>query len=63
MNLELVNIFAIVGLVLFFEGCSFSKDNIKSVVQTNSAVEIVKYKNEIVSTLIEYKKKLDIRNL
>lgn len=62
MNLKLVNVFAIVVLVLFFEGCSFSKDNIKSVVQTNSAVEIVKYKNEIVSTLIEYKKKLDVRN-
>ena len=62
MNLKLVNIFAIVILVLFFEGCSLSKGSIQSIAQTNSALEIVKYKNEITSTLIKYKKKLDLRN-
>jgi hypothetical protein len=49
-------------LVLFFNGCSFNKDSIKSIAQTNSAIEIIKYKNEITSSLLEYKKKLDLRN-
>ena len=62
MNIKLVKIFAIVCLVLFFTGCGFSKQNIQSMARTNSSSEIVKYKNEITTSLLKYKKKLDLRN-
>lgn len=62
MNIKLVRIFTILILVLFFQGCSFNKQSIQSMARTNSASEIVKYKNEITSSLLKYKKKLDLRN-
>jgi hypothetical protein len=48
--------------ILFFQACSFNNDTVKSIVQTNSASEIIKYKSKSIISLIEYKKKLDIRN-
>lgn len=62
MNIQLVRSFTILVFLLFFNGCSLNKQSIQSIAQTNSAVEIVKYKNEITSTLLKYKKKLDLRN-
>ena len=62
MNINVVKLFAILSLVLIFNGCSFNTQSIKSIAQTNSAIEIIKYKNEITSSLLEYKKKLDLRN-
>jgi hypothetical protein len=62
LNIKLVRTTTIIFLVLFFNGCSFSQESIKSIAQTNSAIEIIKYKNEITSSLLEYKKKLDLRN-
>jgi len=48
--------------VLLFYGCSFSQDSIKSVAQSNAASEITNYKNETITSLLKYKKKLDLRN-
>ncbi len=62
MNIKLVNILVIVFLVLFFYGCGFNKQSIQSMVRTNSSSEIEKYKNEITTSLLKYKKKLDLRN-
>ena len=62
MNIKIVKLFTIVLFVLLFNGCSFSKESIQSIAQTNSAKEIISYKNEITSSLLEYKKKLDLRN-
>lgn len=63
MNIKLVEkTFIITSLVLFFDGCGFNKQSIQSIARTNSSSEIVKYKNEITSSLLKYKKKLDLRN-
>ena len=59
---KLIKSFFIIGFVLLFYGCSFNKDSIKSVAQSNAASEITKYKNETINTLLKYKKKLDLRN-
>jgi len=62
LNIKIVKLFTILLLLLFLNGCSFSKNIIQSIAQTNSAIEINKYKNEITSSLLKYKKKLDLRN-
>ncbi|MBU3016050.1 hypothetical protein KO488_14935 [Poseidonibacter lekithochrous] len=63
MNIKLVKkTFIITSLVLFLDGCGFNQQSIQSFAQTNSSIEIVKYKNEITSSLLKYKKKLDLRN-
>jgi len=49
-------------LILFLSGCSFTKENIKSLAKSNSAVEITSYKNEIILGLLQYKAKLNLRN-
>lgn len=56
-----INIF-LFFLVFLFQGCSFNKNSLKTVAQTNSASEIYHYKNEVLNSLITYKKKLDLRN-
>lgn len=63
MNIKLIkNSFIIISLVLFFNGCGFNKQSIQSIARTNSSSEIVKYKDEIILSLLKYKKKLDLRN-
>lgn len=62
MKLKLRNIFLLVVLVLFFQACSLNQDTFKSVAKTNSAIAISEYKNEVLKTLVTYKKKLDLRN-
>lgn len=47
---------------LFFQGCSFNSDTIKSIAQSNSASLIVEHKNEVLEYLLKYKKKLELRN-
>ena len=55
-------IFSLLLISLFFQGCSFNKSSLKTVAQTNSATQIVTYKNEVLKSLSLYKKKLDLRN-
>ncbi len=62
MSAKLIKPFFIIVFVLLFQGCSFTKQNIQSIAQSNSATEISKYKNETIFSLLEYKKKLNLRN-
>ena len=62
MASKLINYFFILGLVLFFNACSFNERSIKSLAQSNSATEITNYKNETIRALLEYKRKLNLRN-
>ena len=59
---KLIKSFFVISFVFLFYGCSFNKDSIKSVAQSNAASEITKYKNETINSLLKYKKKLDLRN-
>ena len=59
---KIVNLFFIIFLMLLFQACSSNNYNLKDILQTNSASEITRYKNEIISSLIKYKRKLDLRN-
>lgn len=49
-------------LMIFIQGCSVNQTAIKSVAQTNSATQIDEFKVEILKELLNYKKKLDLRN-
>ena len=62
MNLIFLKAIVLLISILFFQACSFNNDTVKSIVQTNSASEIIKYKNKSIISLVEYKKKLDKRN-
>ncbi|RXJ83554.1 hypothetical protein [Arcobacter cloacae] len=54
-------IFLIISL-FFIQACSLNKNEMKSIVQTNSASQIESFKTEVLKDLILYKKKLDLRN-
>lgn len=58
---KMQSIFLII-VVFIFQACTFDKNTIKSVAQTNSATQIDEFKAEILKELINYKKKLDLRN-
>ena len=60
--MKLKNFFLIIFIIVFFQACSVNQQTIKSVAQTNSASEIIIYKNEILNLLSQYKNKLDKRN-
>ncbi len=62
MNLKHVKLFFMVILILSFQACSFNSESIKTIAQTNSASQIEEYKSEVLKLLLEYKKKLDLRN-
>lgn len=62
MGIKKFRIIFLISLSILFQACTFDKTNIKSVAQTNSANQIENYKNEILKSLINYKKKLDLRN-
>jgi hypothetical protein len=62
MGIKKFRIIFLISLSILFQACTFDKTDIKSVAQTNSANQIENYKNEILKSLINYKKKLDLRN-
>ena len=62
MTIKFIRYFFIFLFVFFLDGCSVTKENIQNIAQSNSAVEITNYKNEIITALLRYKKKLDLRN-
>jgi hypothetical protein len=62
MGIKKIRIIFLISLSILFQACTFDKTDIKSVAQTNSANQIENYKNEILKSLINYKKKLDLRN-
>ena len=59
---KLIKYFFILLFIFLFHGCGFTKQSIKSLAQSNSATEITNYKNETIRALLEYKRKLDLRN-
>lgn len=62
MKLKLFHYILLLVLVFTFQACSVNKDTLQSVAQTDSASQIVEFKNETLDLLVKYKKKLDIRN-
>lgn len=62
MKLKLFQYILLLVLVSVFQACSVTKETLQSVVQTDSASQIVNFKNETLDLLVNYKKKLDLRN-
>ena len=62
MKLKKVQIIFLICLSILFQACTMPTGNIESIAQTNSATQIEEYKKEILKSLIEYKKRLDLRN-
>lgn len=62
MKNRLNQIILFMFLILCIQSCSVKQSDIKSVAQTNSATQIDEFKTEILKELINYKKKLDLRN-
>lgn len=48
--------------IFLFQGCAINQSTLSSAVQTNSASLVASYRNEVLKDLVEYKKKLDLRN-
>lgn len=62
MKFKKVQIFFLISLSILLQSCTMPTENIESIAQTNSASQIEEYKKEILESLIEYKKRLDLRN-
>lgn len=56
------NLILTFGLLLLFSGCLPKSEDVKSVFQTNSATIIKKDQERLQSLLLDFKKKLDLRN-
>ena len=62
MSIKFIRYYFVLIFVFLLSGCTFTKENIQNIAQSNSAVEITNYKNETINALLKYKKKLDLRN-
>ncbi len=62
MKFKKVQIIFLIFLAILFQACTILIKNVESIAQTNSASQIEEYKKEILKSLIEYKKRLDLRN-
>lgn len=62
MKIKFYKLVLLIGFIFLFQGCSFTQDNVRSIAQTNSAIKLTNSKNQVLKYLIEYKKKLDLRN-
>lgn len=62
MKINKSQIIFLLSLSFFLQACTFDQNSLKSVAQTNAATQVDEFKEEILKDLINYKKKLDLRN-